>query len=83
MATFRAHLSRNEETTLRRVAIGTLGMSDVRVADAKRLVTLELVEVADGLLIPTSRGFERLRIEERSPAKPQGQRRLKARRLPF
>jgi len=33
MASFRAHLSPNEETTLRRIAMGTLESKDVREAD--------------------------------------------------
>jgi hypothetical protein len=83
MASFRAHLSPNEETTLRRIATDTLEPSDVREADAKRLTALGLVETADGLLIATERGLQRVQHESPPPAKPQGQRRLKVRRLPL
>lgn len=82
MASFRAHLSPNEETTLRRIAIETLELADVRDEHAKRLMALGLVEAVDGLLIPTTRGLERLQIEKPPGERPQG-RRLKFRRLPF
>lgn len=83
MASFRACLSPHEEATLRRIALGILGPGDVREADAKRLTDLGLVQEVDGLMIPTSRGLERLDIEKPPMTKPEGQRRLKARRLPF
>jgi hypothetical protein len=83
MASFRAHLSPNEETTLRRIAIDVLELGDVREADAKRLMALGLIAAADGLLIPTSRGLQRIQIEKPPPTSHQGQRRLKVRKLPF
>ena len=82
MASFR-RLSPNEETTLRRIAMGTLESKDVREADLRRLMALGLVKEASGLLIPTGRGLERLSFEEPPPARPPGQRRLKSRRLPL
>jgi hypothetical protein len=81
MASFRAHLSPNEETTLRRIALDVLESDDVREADAKRLTALGLVKVVDGLLIPTTKGLERLQIETSPPSQPEGRRRLKGRRL--
>src|SRR5262245_33367818 len=47
MASFRAQLSRNEETALRRIA-GSADPGELREADAKRLVTLGLVADDDG-----------------------------------
>jgi len=80
MASFRAQLSPDEEKTLRRVAIDTLEPGDVREQDTKRLLTLGLIQQADGLLIPTERGLERLQI--RRPPTGNAGRRLKRRRLP-
>ena len=83
MASFRAQLSPNEEATLRRIALDTLEPGDVREADAKRLTSLGLIQETDGLLLPTSRGLERLQIENPAAAGPQSQRRLKTRRVPL
>ena len=82
MVSFRAHLSPNEGTTLRRVALDTLERGDVREADAKRLTALELIETTDGLLIPTGKGLERLQIEKPPSSKAPTRRRLKTRTLP-
>jgi len=68
MASFLAHLSPNEETTLRRIATSALAPGDIRVADAKRLIMLDLIKEEDGLLIPTSRGLERLQLDNPSPS---------------
>ena len=83
MASDRAHLSPNEETTLQRIALGTLEPGDVREADAKRLMTLGLIRVVDGLLIPTSRGLERIQIEKAPALTAPAKRRLRTRKLPF
>ena len=84
MASFRAYLSPNEDTTLRRIAAGTSDAADVREADVKRLVALGLVEEIDGLLTPTERGIERSQIQRPpQPPAPPGQRRLKPRKLPL
>ena len=87
MAGVRAQLSPSEETTFRRIALGILGPSDVREADAKRLTALGLILAVDSLLIPTRRGLKRIKMKSRrqepSPVEPPGQRRMKARRLPF
>ena len=83
MASFR-RLSPNEETTLRRIAMGTLESKDVREADVKRLTALGLIKAADRLLIPTGNGLQRLKLEEPAPpSRPPSQRRVKPRRLPF
>jgi hypothetical protein len=83
MVSFRAHLSPNEETTLRRVAISTLEQDDIRDADAVRLKALGLIREADGLLIPTSSGLERLQIKPPPPSRPPTGRRQKVRKSPF
>ncbi len=63
MASYLAHLSPHEETTLRRIAQGMLETTDVREDHAKRLLALGLIQQIDDLLVPTSKGLERLRIE--------------------
>jgi hypothetical protein len=68
MASFRAHLSPNEQTTLRRIAIDALAPGEVREMDAKRLIALELIKEEDGLLVPTSRGLERLQLDNPQPS---------------
>jgi hypothetical protein len=84
MASFRAHLSPNEEATLCRIATGTSDPTDLREADIKRLKALGLIEEdEDGLLATTERGVERSQVETLPLSKPLGQRRLKVRRLPF
>jgi hypothetical protein len=57
MASFRAQLSPNEETTLCRIAAGTTDV--VREADAKRLIALGLVAEFEGKLTATKVGLER------------------------
>ena len=84
MAGFRAQLSPNEQTTLQRIAPGTLKPGEVREADVDRLMALGLVEMKDGLLVLTGRGLERVQIDKSPPSKPQrGRRRLKSRQIPF
>ena len=83
MASFRAYLSPNEETTLRRIAMGVLESKDVREADAKRLTALGLITETDGLVIPTAKGLERLSFAPPPPSRAPSQRRLKSRKLPF
>jgi hypothetical protein len=83
MASSRACLSPNEETTLRRIAMGMLESKDVRQADATRLTALALIKEVDGLLIPTSEGLARLKFESPREPPPGPRRRLKSRRLSF
>jgi len=83
MAGFGAYLSPKEQTTLRRIALGTLGPDEVREPHAQRLANLGLVREAGGVLIPTRNGLQRLEIEKLAHAKPERQRRLKRRKLPL
>ena len=84
MASFRAHLSPNEETTLRRIAVGAADWDDIRDADVRRLVALGLVRVIDGDMVVTKHGFERCPGPAVAPPKPMARRHLKTRRrLPF
>jgi hypothetical protein len=83
MATFRAQLSPNEETTLRRIATATSAPVDLRKADAKRLAALGLVHEVDGALVPTHRGLERVGLPQPPVETPPRRHRLKVRRLLF
>ena len=55
----RAHLSLNEELTLRRVALGIAPAKDLPAADVLRLRNLELIENRDERLVLTALGHER------------------------
>jgi hypothetical protein len=54
-----APLSANEETTLRRVALGVSDRVTLSQSDVERFELLALVEETDGVLRLTSRGRER------------------------
>ena len=54
-----APLSANEETTLRRVALGVSERATLSKVDVERLELLTLVEETDGVLRLTSTGRER------------------------
>ena len=84
MASFRAHLSRNEETTLSHIAVGTSNPDELREPDIKRLLALGLVTEIDGILTVTKVGLERCQGSMAlGTPKPGCNRRLKQRRLPF
>jgi hypothetical protein len=83
MASFRAQLSPNEETTLHRIVAGTAHQDDLREADVNRLIALGLAQEIDGQLTITKHGLERCSVVEGEVLKPAVRRRLKARKLPF
>ena len=58
MSSFRA-LSPNEETTLRRIVLGTSNPEGLRDADVRRLMVLGLIEIRDGRQIVTEAGMGR------------------------
>jgi hypothetical protein len=82
MASFRAHLSPNEETTLRRIAGGTTSPDELGEADTRRLIALGLVMQIDGELTATEVGMARCASEITTPTLGR-RRRLKPRQLPF
>ena len=56
-----APLSLNEETTLRRVALGISNAAHLRKRDIDRLTALSLIEEKDGGVRLTTTGLERYR----------------------
>lgn len=56
MATSRAPLSRNEETTLRLIAHGAAAPGELRLPDIQRLALMGLIEQTDGNFIVTAEG---------------------------
>jgi hypothetical protein len=83
MASFRAQLSPNEETTLARIATGT-DLGALREADVRRLVALGLVHAIDGNLTVSESGMDRCEETVRAAVlSPARDRRRKIRRLPF
>jgi hypothetical protein len=83
MASFRAHLSPNEELTLWRIAANTANPADLPEANIKRLVALGLVQEIDGELTATPHGLERCPRHITAPLRPMVRSRLKVRKLPF
>ena len=83
-ASFRAHLSPNEETTLLRIAAGTPNRDGLRKSDIERLVALGLVDEIDGGLTATKVGLERCQGGTSLTPRPVARRRrLKTRQLPL
>jgi hypothetical protein len=56
----RAQLSPNEETALRKIAVGSMDRDDISPAHLKQLFALELIEARDGIWRLTERGAARL-----------------------
>jgi hypothetical protein len=90
MASFRAPLSRSEETTLHLIANGAADPKQLRPADVGRLVALGLVTHVEGMPTVTPAGIDRCRgvtrfvyRQEQAQQQRLRHRRLKSRSLPF
>jgi hypothetical protein len=82
MASFRALLSPNEESALRRIVLGAPS-GELRADHLRRLITLDLVKLVNNELFVTEAGMDRYRDLPKMPvSKPPGPPRMRSRTLP-